>query len=153
MFPWCFITWPVTFQFPHEQLDLKHLTFKLAMLLLLLTVQRGQTIHWVNTRSVSVKDNTLHIFVDNLVKQSKPGRRQPEFTLSQFSENSAMCVVTVYLEYIRRTQPFRAARNDSPLLTPWSRKRVYVQLWPMAKFHAQIWLVLKIGLYLRNRSS
>ncbi len=102
--------------FPHEQLDLKCLTFKLAILLLLLTGQRGQTIHRLNTRSDSVKDNTLHIFVDHLVKQSKPGRRQPEFTFSPFSENSALCVVTVYLEYMRRTQPLRAAPNDSPLL-------------------------------------
>jgi len=62
---------------PVAFLSLKHLTWKLVMLLALLTGQRGQTLHLMDIRYIDVNENRVRIQVLELLKTSKPGKHLP----------------------------------------------------------------------------
>lgn len=96
-------------QFPHRVLSLLHLSRKLAVLLLLLSGQRGQSIHSLDIRNVECSDSSLVLRFGELLKTSKPGHHAHEIVLPAFVENPALCVVTTYRDYIRRTLPLRTA--------------------------------------------
>ena len=66
------LTYLATLQ-PVESLALKELTFKLVMLLLLVSGQRGQIIHLLDINNMFVSDNKYTFVIPNHLKQSKLG--------------------------------------------------------------------------------
>ena len=58
---------------PAEKTSLKELTLKLCMLIALVSAQRQQTIHLLRTDKMKHKSNSVICYVDELLKQSKPG--------------------------------------------------------------------------------
>jgi len=94
-------------QFPHRTLSLIQLSKKLAVLLLLLTGQRGQSIHSLDVRNIECSDTVIVLRFGELLKTSKPGKHLHEIVLPAFNANPALCVVKTYQDYLRRTLPLR----------------------------------------------
>ena len=94
-----------------DKLSLKKLTLKLVVLILLVSGQRGQTVHLLSIdHMVSVNScYTFHI-VDHL-KQSRPGVKNPLVELRPF-EDKTLCVVTTLKEYLTRTQSLRGLESQ-----------------------------------------
>ena len=101
---------------PVESLTLKELTFKLVMLLLLVSDQRGQTIHLLDINNMFVSDNKYTFVIPNHLKQSKPGVPYPNVVLESF-EKPSICVVTTLREYITRTKPLRGSSHSQLLIS------------------------------------
>ena len=96
---------------PAHQISLKLLTFKVVVLVLLVTGQRIQTLAVLSldfmTVDLNAKNITFKIF--DLIKQSRPGFRNPIVLLKNFPSDISLCVVTFLLEYIKRTSRVRSS--------------------------------------------
>jgi len=96
---------------PVEKLSLKELTLKLVVLILLVSGQRGQTVHLLNIdHMVSVNSCYTFQIVDHL-KQSRPGVKNPLLEFRSF-EDKTLCVVTTLKEYLTRTQSLRGSESQ-----------------------------------------
>ena len=85
---------------PVDKLPLKELTLKLVVLILLVSGQRGQTVHLLSIdHMVSVNSCYTFQIVDHL-KQSRPGAKNPLVELRPFQE------------YLRRTQSLRGSERQ-----------------------------------------
>lgn len=80
---------------PVKDLKLKDLTLKLVMLIALVTGQRGQSIHLMDLQSMTKTAVKYKFVIRDFVKQSAPGRIQPELILPLFKEDNRICVYTV----------------------------------------------------------
>ena len=90
-----------------SKISLKLLTYKLCMLLLLLSGQRTQSIHMLNLNNMQLSDSHLKFQIPKLIKTSKPGRHCGEVNFKAFAPDRRLCIVTVAKEYIKRTQSLR----------------------------------------------
>ena len=91
---------------PVGTLKLKELTLKLVTLILLVSGQRGQTVHLLNLSNMRVSANSYTFMFSKLLKQTRPGFPNPTVTLTAFSD-SRLCVFTTLKEYISRTEHLR----------------------------------------------
>ena len=108
---------------PVDKLFLKELTLKLLVLILLVSGQRGQTVHLLsNDHMVSVNNYYTFQMVDH-VKRSRPGIKNPLVELRAFKDET-LCVVTTLKEHLTRTQSLRG--SESQLFISYNRpfKRV-----------------------------
>lgn len=101
---------------PHSKLDLITLSAKLALLLLILTGQRGQAIHLLNYKDVVHTGKSLVITYSKLHKTSKPGVHTPETILPAFTD-PRVCVVQTFLAYRARTLPLRVQGTEQLFIT------------------------------------
>ena len=99
---------------PVESLTLKQLTLKLVMLLV--SGQRGQTIHLLDINHMFVSDDKYTFVIPNHLKQSKPGVSNPQVVLESF-ERPSICVVTTLKEYLVRTKSLRGSGQSQLLLS------------------------------------
>ena len=88
-------------------LSLRLLSYKLLVLLLLLTGQRVQTVRKLTIDNNKLTDDNVYIEVSELIKTSKLGRHIEPFNLSTFKEDSSLCIVLVLKEYLNRTSVIR----------------------------------------------
>ena len=79
---------------PPSELTLKSLTLKFVMLTGLITGQRGQCFHFMDTKDTTRNRNGYRFVIRNKDK-SGPGRLQPEVILPEFKANPKLCVVLV----------------------------------------------------------
>lgn len=93
---------------PVESLTLEELTLKLVMLVLLVSGQRGQTIHLLDINHMFVSDDKYTFVIPSHLKQSKPGVSNPQVVLES-SERPCICVVTSLKEYLVRTKVLRGS--------------------------------------------
>lgn len=96
-----------------EDLTLKELTHKVAMLMALLTGQRAQTLHALDTSSMDITENKIIFFIREKLKHSKPGKHQQPIEFLAFDKDPALCIVLHLKEYLRRTS---LHRNNQPQL-------------------------------------
>ena len=87
------VTWDVakvlsylSSQSPTATLPLLALSSKLAMLLLLLSGKRGQTLHYIDIRNIRVESDKLLIRFGGLHNQSRPGYQVPELNLPAYPQ-------------------------------------------------------------------
>ena len=73
----------------------------------MLTGQRVQTVHKLNSDDIMLTDDNVYIEVSELMKTSKPGRHIEPFNLPAFKEDSSLCIVLVLKEYLNRTSVIR----------------------------------------------
>ena len=92
---------------PPSKITLKELSFKVAMLILLVTGQRIQTLALLDITCMTVRRNYVVFRVFQLLKQSRPGYKNPEFILKSFPTDKTLCVYTFLLEYVNRTKLLR----------------------------------------------
>ena len=96
-------------QFPLDALPLLGLSRKLVTLLLLLTGQRGQSIHLLKVRDTTCTDQKLILRFSSLLKTSKPGKHLGEIVLPAFDSVPGLCVVRTFRAYITRTKRHRGS--------------------------------------------
>ena len=113
-------TWDVNIVFNYiksmqnnESLSLRDLTFKVAILLKLLTLQRSQTLQKLKVTDIHIDDQSVHIYVSSLLKQSRPGNHLKPIKLNRFDDDKNICVVSALELYLLKTV---AIRNDTDQL-------------------------------------
>ncbi|MEW8548281.1 MAG: tyrosine-type recombinase/integrase, partial [Candidatus Thiodiazotropha sp.] len=94
-----------------SNITLLQLSQKVCMLLLLLTGQRGQSIHLLKLSDICINDTGIEIQFSNILKHTKPGRHQGPIMLKAFVENRSICIVSCLREYIKRTEALRGTEN------------------------------------------
>jgi hypothetical protein len=87
--------------------NLLQLAGKLCVLFLLLTAQRCQTVHLICIDDIEFVTSGLIIHTNHLLKQSRPGYHLPSIELSSYPNNSKLCIVTTFQEYLERTKILR----------------------------------------------
>lgn len=88
-------------------LTLKDLTLNLSMLLCLTTGQRGQTLLYMDTRSMQELDDGFRIIINEKLKQTKPGKHLAPIKVIAYPDDKSICVVDYLKEYLTRTKPLR----------------------------------------------
>ena len=121
--PRCVTTWNVTKVFTfikskptHRNCDLKTLSYRLAILLCLTTVQRDQTIKCLNLDYIKISSDKVVLFVPETLKATRPGHHLPPIELKTFKD-SELCVVAHLKQYIKMTAPFRNIGTNQLLLS------------------------------------
>lgn len=92
---------------PIENLDLKDLTLKLLMLLLLVTGKRGQSIHLLNITNMNLSETSCSFQLTSHTKTSKPGQPATLITVQEFNKEHGICPIHTLREYIKRTELLR----------------------------------------------
>ena len=113
-----------------KNLNLKQLTLKLSMLIMLLSGgQRSQTLHCLKRADiVFLNDKTLYIPIMSKIKQTKPGNHMKPLKFIAYPHDEKLCVITHLKEYLLRTihltpnesklfvsfiKPFKAVSKDT----------------------------------------
>ena len=92
---------------PLEQLSLKDLTIKLVILLLLVTGQRGQSIHLLNLDGMSMSSQSCSFELLDHIKTSKPNKRDSSIDIESYQPDNTLCPLLTLKEYLKKTQPLR----------------------------------------------
>ena len=90
---------------PVHQLDLKTLSKKLCMLLILLSGgQRCQTVHAIDITDLQVVGNTLVIPIMSKIKQTRPSKHMAPLKFTGYPTDPKLCVLTHMGAYLQRTK-------------------------------------------------
>ena len=92
---------------PVKDLPLKDLTFKLMTLTALLSGQRLQSLHLLDLRNMTKSKSWCKFRIGDLLKTSRPGVHQSELHLPAYAPDRRLCIVTVIMEYLNRTEMLR----------------------------------------------
>ena len=96
---------------PVEKLELKTLTLKLIMLIALVSAQRGQSLHILDTAYMKEAPDVFEFLLSEHIKQRRPGYKTPSVILKAYPADSSLCVVTCLKEYLKRTKPLRGSET------------------------------------------
>lgn len=99
-----------------ENISLKKLTHKVAMLLALLTGHRTQTIHCLGTNHMDMSDQRFTFYLTSLQKQSRPGKHLKPIELKAFDQEPSLCIIRHLKAYIAKISIHRVVINRSQLL-------------------------------------
>ena len=97
---------------PHNKLTLKELSQKLAVLLVLLSGQRCQTILKLSLSSMKPSSSMCVFQITSLLKQSRRGHHLAPIELMAYPGNCKLCIVAVFREYLARTQDLRKDQDQ-----------------------------------------
>ena len=90
-----------------KDLSLKLLSYKVIMLLALLSGQRSQTLHFIDLQNIEFRQNSLVIRIGDLVKQSRPGYHMSEMSIPEYSQDNRLCPIVTLKCYMERTKNIR----------------------------------------------
>ena len=98
---------------PVDKLDLKMATLKLVMLIALVSAQRVQGLHVLDTGSGCMKQvpDGYEFLLTEHIKQSRPGYKAPTVVLRTYPADPALCVCTCFKGYLKRTKPLRGTET------------------------------------------
>ena len=74
-----------------HKLSLKELTLKLPVLILLVSGQRGQTVHLISIAHIVSVNNCYTFQIVDHLKQSRPGVKNPLVELRPFKDETLCC--------------------------------------------------------------
>ena len=92
----------------NKSLTLKLLSVKLALLLILTTGQRCQTLKSINIDNLELTKDYVKIRIGDLLKQSKLNSHLAELYIEAFKQNPAICIVKTLKYYLRKTENLRS---------------------------------------------
>ena len=92
---------------PVNMLTLQEVTLKLVMLIALTNATRVQTLKFLSVDCMEKLRDEFVFHLDVLLKQSRPGYKNPDVKLRAFPPDRRLCVYTVLKEYIKRTKILR----------------------------------------------
>lgn len=98
----------------NTHMSMKLLSFKLVMLLLLVTSQRGQTILNLCVDRMLCTKKAITFKMKKLLKHNQRGQPLDSITLFAYTKNKKLCVVRTLSRYLERTTRLR--RGNSQLL-------------------------------------
>ena len=99
----------------YDKISLKELTYKLVVLIAILSGQRCQTIHALSIEEncMSLEDDRCTFFISTLLKQSKPGTHLKPIELRAYPPDPKLCVVLRLKAYLKITASLR--HNETAL--------------------------------------
>lgn len=113
-FPRCHTTWDPQLVLnylmslgPDNELPLIQLSGKVTVLMLLLSGQRGQTLHLLDTRNMTVSESRVTFRIGDPLKTSRPGAHMSELIFDAYPSDKKLCVVTSIVNYLDRTKYIR----------------------------------------------
>ncbi|XP_011873214.1 PREDICTED: uncharacterized protein LOC105565010 [Vollenhovia emeryi] len=92
---------------PIDTFDLKHLSYKLVILLALATAHRVQTLASIKIKDIFSSQKGVQIRITKAIKTSKAGAEQPNFFLPFFKETHKTCVARAIIHYLAATKDLR----------------------------------------------
>ena len=95
----------------NEEQTLKNLTLKLVMLLLLVTAQRGQTIHCISLSEMTVSETSCEFQILEHMKISKPGSGTTIVKIEQYTHDKNVWPILVLREYLKTTKSVPVPRD------------------------------------------
>ncbi|VDI37510.1 Hypothetical predicted protein [Mytilus galloprovincialis] len=101
---------------PVADISVKDLTLKLVMLIALTNATRSQSIHLLKLSNMQKQKDCFRFKIFDLLKQSRPGYKNPEVILKSFPPDRRLCVYLVLKEYLKRTVDIRS-EEDSLVLS------------------------------------
>ena len=96
----------------NEEVPLKDLTLKTVMLTMLVSAQRGQTIHQLSIDDMRKTDNSIVFMLSKPIKQSKPGSKPVTVELSSYTADLDICVVTTLNTYLDHISLLRGSNKQ-----------------------------------------
>ena len=97
---------------PAESLSLKTLTYKVTMLLTLLSGQRVQTIHLLDISTMKINNSSCTFVITEKVKQTRPGKHIEPLKFTAYAPDKRLCVIKYLQEYLNRTSIHRGDNNQ-----------------------------------------
>ena len=101
---------------PVCDISLKDLTYKLVTLIALTNASRVQTIQLLKISNMCKQKDCFRFRITDLIKQSRPGYRNPDLTLNAYPPDRRLCVYFVMKEYLKRTSDKRS-NQDSVIIS------------------------------------
>ena len=95
-----------------SNLTLLQLSQKVCMLLLLLTGQRGRSIHLLKVEDVIFHEDSLELQFSVVLKHTRPGVHQDNNRFQSYIQNKSLCIVSLLREYIDRTSNLRGQETQ-----------------------------------------
>ena len=95
-----------------QDLCLKDITLKLAMLMALTKAARPQTLHLLTLRNIKKTNNEYVLELADLQKHSRPGMHRNIITIRAFPHDKALCPYTILEEYIQKTKTLRSTEEQ-----------------------------------------
>ena len=95
-----------------RKLSLKELSWKLTILLMLLSGQRIQTIHLLDIRYMTLTESSCSFSISKPVKQTRPGTHVHDLVFQAYLKDPRLCIVECLQEYVTRTKPLRGEETQ-----------------------------------------
>ena len=99
--------------YPYDTLSLKALTQKTLLLLLLVTSQRGQSIHYLDLKHMTVENDKYSFEILDHIKTNNPRRPTTRIEITKYVPDTTLCPLACLKTYINRT---KVLRNDETRL-------------------------------------
>jgi integrase len=96
---------------PPEEQTFKMLTYKVVMLLALLSGQRRQTMHALDISTMQLSLNKCTFVIKSLLKTSRPGKHLTSVEFKSYTLDRNLCPVAHISEYIKRTELLRGNQH------------------------------------------
>ena len=93
------------------------LTLQLVMLCMLVTGQSCQSIHMMDIKHISKTESSYIFCLEEHIKQSKSGKRNPEIVQPAFPADKRLCAMTCFDAYIAKTETVRNTQNTRLFLS------------------------------------
>jgi len=101
----------LTKYYPNGMLLLKDLTLKVLVLLLLVSGQRGQSIHPLDLQHMKMEEDLCSFDVLQHTKTSRPGAPYTRIEIARYSPDPTICPYSCLKEYIHHTQKLRGTET------------------------------------------
>ena len=103
-----FRSWP-----ENDKLDRVHLGYKLLLLMLLCTGERGQAIHAISVKKIQFReDGTVTCPLTKLCKTDGVGKKLRTLVLQPFHKEEKLCQVCCLKRYLLITKPIRGSEDE-----------------------------------------
>ena len=96
---------------PVQSIPMKQLRHKLVLLMFLLSGQRGQTIHLLDTRNMTLSQGCANFSIGDPIKTTRPGRHIEELRFQAYALDRRLCVHTALTVYLERTLNLRGLES------------------------------------------
>ena len=83
--------------YPYDKLALKDLTYKVLMLILLVSSQRGQTVHSLDLKHLSVEEDKYIFDIDEHMTTSSPRNPNTRIEIARYEPDVSICPFTCLL--------------------------------------------------------
>ena len=93
--------------YPNDKLPLKDLTHKVLILILLVSSQGGQSIHYLDLQHLTMEENTYPCDVAKHIKTSTPRSPHTRIDIAVYEPDSAICPLSCLRAYINKTKALR----------------------------------------------
>ena len=93
--------------YPNKDLPLDVLSYKLVMLIALISAQRAQTLHKLRIDNIVFGNDLVVIPIDDLLKNTTPKNRRFSIYLKPYPECPNLCVIDVLKTYVDCTRNLR----------------------------------------------